>query len=536
MTGRKLAGGILGAAGLITVLTLASRAVGFVRWLVQSWTLGSTEAAQAYETANRIPNVLFEVAAGGALAGAVVPLLAMPLARELREDVDRTASALLGWTLAVLVPLAVVVELLAEPLAGLLLGGAAAGDATSRLTVTFLRIFALQIPLYGIGVVLSGVLQAQKKFFWPALAPLLSSSVVIGAYVAFGVLTDGRQDDPAALPTAAVAWVAWGTTAGVVAMSLCQLGPVLRSGVRLRPALRFPPGAGRRARHLAAAGIGALLSQQISVVVVLYLANAFGGTGTINVYGYAQAVYFLPYAVLAVPLSTAVFPRLSERAGTGDRAGFATMAAGSTRLVVAVALVGMALLVAVAPAATAIFSLRDDMPGMTVAITAFAPGIVGYALIFHVSRALYAVDRGHAAVAATATGWLVVALASVVGVLLLVPDGVDGPATLLALTAASSLGMTVAGLLLLLALRREARRLGGLTRTLAVGGVAALAGAFLGRIVVDAVLEAAGTGALGAITSAAAGGVLALAVPAGAVVLLDHDTWRLSRWAADAHE
>ncbi|MFC7406948.1 murein biosynthesis integral membrane protein MurJ [Georgenia alba] len=531
MTTRRVAGGILGAAGLITVVTLASRAVGFVRWLVQSWTLGSSEAAQAYETANRIPNVLFEVAAGGALAGAVVPLLAVPLAKHLREDVDRTASALLGWTLAVLVPLAVVVELLAVPLAGLLIGRDAPG-ATGDLTVTFLRVFALQIPLYGVGVVLSGILQAQHRFFWPAVAPLLSSTVVIGAYAAFGALSDGRQDDPAALPTAAVACVAWGTTAGVAAMALCQLAPVLRSGVRLRPRLRFPDGVGRRARQLAAAGVGALLAQQASVVVVLYLANAFGQTGTINVYGYAQAVYFLPYAVLAVPLSTAVFPRLSERAGAGDRAGFAAMAAGSSRLVLAVALAGAALLVAAAPAATAVFSLRDDMPGMTAGITAFAPGLVGYALVFHVSRALYAVDGGRAAVVCTATGWLVVSLASVAGVHLLAPDGGDGPATLLALAGASSLGMTVAGALLLRALRREAGPLGGLLRTLAVGVPAAAAGAWLGRVVVQAVLAGTGGGAGGAVVAAVAGCLLAVALPAGTIAALDRDTMRIGRWGA----
>jgi len=535
MSARRLAGGVLGAAGLITVLTLLSRAVGFVRWLVQSWTLGSSASAQAYETANRIPNVLFEVAAGGALAGAVVPLLAVPLAKHLRAEVDRTASALLTWTLTVLVPLAAAVALAARPVARALLGDDA-GAGVEDLTVTFLRIFAIQIPLYGVGVVLSGVLQAQKRFFWPAFAPLLSSLVVVTTYVVFGALAAGQQHDPAALPATAVAWLAWGTTAGVAAMSLCQLVPVLRTGVRLRPALRMPPGVGRRARHLAAAGLGALLAQQASVLVVLYLANVHGETGTINVYGYAQAVYFLPYAVLAVPLSTAVFPRLSERAGTGDRAGFARMAAGSTRLVAAASLVGLALLVAVAPAATAVFSLRDEMAGMTGAITWFAPGLLGYALIFHISRALYAVDNGRAAVVATATGWVVVSLASWALVALLAPGGGDGPATLTALAVGSSVGMTVAGVLLLAALRRAAGSgvLAGLGRTVLVGLVGAAGGAVVGRLCTDAVLTAAGSGPGGAILAAVAGAVVAVVVPGGAVTLLDRSTLRVGRWAGEA--
>ncbi|TRW45775.1 murein biosynthesis integral membrane protein MurJ [Georgenia yuyongxinii] len=530
----RVLGGVLGAAGLIAVVTLASRAVGFVRWLVQSWTLGASDAAMAYETANKVPNVLFEVAAGGALAGAVVPLLAVPLARHLRTEVDRTASALLTWALLVLVPLAALVAAAAGPVAGLLLPGGT-DPALRGLTTTFLRIFALQIPLYGVGVIFSGVLQAQKKFFWPAFAPLLSSLVVIVSYLAFGAVSQGRQDDPATLPLAAVAWLAWGTTAGVAAMSLCQLVPVLRAGVRPRPALRFPPGVARRAGRLAAAGIGALLAQQASVVVVLLLANTHGETGTINVYTYAQAVYFLPYAVLAVPLSTAVFPRLSERAGTGDRHGFAAMAAGSTRLVVAASLVGAALLVAVAPAATAVFSLRFEMAGMTQAITWFAPGIVGYALIFHLSRALYAVDHGRAAVLATATGWLVVSAASWAGVLLLAPDGGDGPATLTALGAGSSAGMVVAGVLLLWAVRRAGGpgALAGLSRTFAVGALPAVAGGLVGRWVATNLLDTLGAGLGGAVVAAVGGALPAGGLVAAAVLLLDRGTIRVGTWSRE---
>jgi putative peptidoglycan lipid II flippase len=247
-------------------------------------------------------------------------------------------------------------------------------------------------------------------------------------------------------------------------------------------------------------------------------------------------VYFLPYAVLAVPLSTAVFPRLSERAGTGDRAGFARMAAGSTRLVAAASLVGLALLVAVAPAATAVFSLRDEMAGMTGAITWFAPGLLGYALIFHISRALYAVDNGRAAVVATATGWVVVSLASWALVALLAPGGGDGPATLTALAVGSSVGMTVAGVLLLAALRRAAGSgvLAGLGRTVLVGLVGAAGGAVVGRLCTDAVLTAAGSGPGGAILAAVAGAVVAVAVPGGAVTLLDRGTLRVGRWAGEA--
>jgi putative peptidoglycan lipid II flippase len=512
-------GPVAGAAGMIAALTVLSRAVGFGRWFAQSATLADSATANAYASANLLPNVLFEVAAGGALAGTVVPLLAAPLARHLRADVDRTASALLSWTLLVLLPLGALVALLAGPIVGMLPDSAGSDAQTQHALGTyFLRVFALQIPLYGVGVVLTGVLQAQRKFFLPAVAPLASSLVVIGTYLAFGAMAGDLADSPERLPDAALAWLAWGTTVGVAAMSLPLLVPVLRSGVRLRPTLHFPPGAAVRARRLAAAGIGALLAQQASVVVVLVLARAGGVEGTITIFQYAQAVYFLPYAVLAVPVATAVFPRLAESAAQEDRSVFAAMSARSTRVVVLAACAGVALLVAGAPAATALFSLRGTMAGMTDAITAMAPGVVGYALVFHVARCLYAVDRGRAAVLATSAGWITVALASVVCVRLLAPDGGDGPGTLLGLALGQSVGMVVAGVALLRALRRATGALPGVGRTVLVAGAGAVAGALAGRAITDAVLGTTGAHLLGAVGAASLGclaaGVVVLAVAA----------------------
>lgn len=531
---RRVLGGVAGAAGMIAVITVLSRGVGFARWFVQSATLGDSATANAYATANMLPNVLFEVAAGGALAGAAVPLLAAPIANAMRRDVDRIASALLTWSLIVLVPLGLLIAVLAGPIVALLPDSVGSDVETQRTLATyFLRVFAVQIPLYGVGVVLTGVLQAQRRFFFPAIAPLASSLVVIAAYLGFGLMSQGLADDPARLQQSALSWLAWGTTLGVAAMSLPLLAPVLRSGVRLRPRIAMPPGVGRRARHLAIAGVGALLAQQVSVIVVIALARAGGVEGTLPIWQYAQAVYFLPYAVLAVPVATAVFPRLAERAGNQDRSGFATMAVGSTRAVVAVSLAGGAVLAAVAPAATAVFSLRGPMAGMTTAVAWLAPGVVGYALIFHVSRCLYAVDRGRLAVTATAAGWLTVSIAAAVLVRLWAPDGGDGPATLRALAAGTSLGMSVAGVALLVALRRVlgAGSLTGMWRTVLVASAGAVLGALAGRLVTDLVLAAITPILLAGILAAVAGAAAAGAVAVLVLRLGDRTALRVAGWS-----
>jgi putative peptidoglycan lipid II flippase len=519
---------------MIAVLTIFSRVVGFGRWLGQNYAVGDTAIGDAYATANTLPNVLFEVAAGGALAGAVVPLLAGPLAAHLRGDVDRIASALLTWAIAVLAPIAIAVAVFAEPIIAALPASPGLDDAALAAQVEagryFLVVFAPQIVLYGVGVVLTGVLQAQRKFFFPAFAPLLSSAVVIVAYLAFGATALDLQDSPDLLPAEALRWLAWGTTAGVAAMSLPLLVPVLRSGVRLRTTFRFPPGVALRARNLAAAGIGALLAQQLAVVVTLVLAKGAGPLGTYNVFQYSQAVYFLPYAVLAVPLATVVFPRLAARAAAADMAGYARIASWSTSAVTAVAVLGAGALVAAAPAVQVVFSElgRGGAAGMTATLTWMAPGLVGLALVFHVTRALYAVDRARAAVTATAAGWLTVVVASLIAIEALVPDGGDGPAALVALAVGSSVGMTLAGAALLVTLARVCGALPGFARTALVAAAGAVVGAAVGRWATVAVLDLAGSGVIAALLAGLLGASLAALSVGGAMVVGDRA--RLREW------
>lgn len=449
-------GASLGAkAGQVGTFTLASRLLGFLRWVVQAATVGSGAMAGAYSSANQIPNVFYEVVVGGALAGTVVPLLAGAIAHGQREKVRETASGLLGLTLAVLVPLALLMALFAEPLAQLLvtsdtrMGGDKAAivywGGSHQLVVAFLRMFALQIPLYGLGVVLTGVLQAYNRFTWPALAPIFSSLVVMLTYGIYGALIDAGHYAQAVLT------LGWGTTAGVAALSLPLLWPVHRLGLGLRARLRLPAGTFTQLRSLAGAGIAALIAQQISVLTVVAVARRYGSAGTIAIYQYTQAIYVLPYAVLAVPLATVVYPQLAARlAAKHVSRETKDLIANSTALVTLAACVGAGALMLGAPVAQQVFGLITTVDYMGAALVAFAPGLVGYALIYQLTRVLYVLDAARSAALATCLGWLVVAGAS-----WMFSANAKGPAVLVYLGAASSAGMSLAGVALALVLARR---------------------------------------------------------------------------------
>jgi putative peptidoglycan lipid II flippase len=505
---RAVGQGVAGAAVLISVLTLLARLAGFGRTLVFTNAVGPESTGDVYLAANTVPNIVFEVVAGGALASLVIPMLAGGIATGDRDQVRRTASALLGWALLILTPLAVVVALAAEPIARLLLGGD--NDAEVALAARFLVVFAPQVVLYGVGIVLAGVLQAHRRFAGPALAPLLSSLLVSAVYVVFAGIGGSRSVHGLTTPAELVLSV--GTTLGVVVLSLSLLVPLSRLRLGLRPALRFPVGVATRVRRLALAGVLTLAGQQAVAAVAIRLASD-GPQGTQVVYFAGMTLFLLPWAALAVPLATSAYPGLAERAEVGDESGYRSALAPAAVLTVVSAAVAAGVLIAVSGPMARVFLAGASGPTVAAlrnTIVAFAPGLVGYALVALLTRALYARGLWKAPTVCVVGGWLVAVAADVV-LSRSLPVADRG----LALGAGHSIGVTVAGIGLLVVVARAAGAdaLHGLARA----GVPALAGGALGAV---GGLYVAGL--LGAVPVPHAGALAAVGVGvvAAAVVLV----------------
>jgi len=477
---RRRVGGIGRAAVLIGSLTLLARVIGFGRQVVFAHTVQAGCLGTAYTTANMVPNIIYDIVMGGALTAVVVPVLAGP-ARGLaldREQVRQTSAALLSWTVLLLVPVSVVVAIAARPLVSVLLGAAPGcpRSAMVALGTRMLIVFAPQILLYGLAVVLYGILQAHRKFAAPALAPVVSSLIVIGSYFWFAAVARGSQDLGHPVPDLAWIVLAAGTTAGVAALVATPAVPVTRLRLRLRPRLRFPAGVGGRVRVLAVAGIVTLVAQDASVAVVIVLANSHGGDGTLVLYSFAWAVFFLPYAVLAVPIATSAFPELSARADTFD----ATTAA-TTRAVTVASWLGAAGMAGACIPLARIFQSHlgqaSEARQLAIALAAFAPGLVGYGLTANLSRVLYADGRSRASALAVSAGWLLVILAD----LLIVPF-VPRSQVVPWLGVGTTIGLTASGAALLVLVRRYRgpRVLRGCARAGLSGLLGALAGTAAG--------------------------------------------------------
>lgn len=482
----RVGAGVGRAAVVIGTFTVLSRVIGFGRQLVFTHTVGASCLGTAYTTANQVPNIIYDVVLGGALTSLMVPLLAGPAAGSPADPQDaaatsRISSALLTWTVLILAPASAVVALLAEPVVRLLVPAAPHGCSHVNVVAVAARmlvVLAPQILLYGLAVVLYGILQAHRRFAGPALAPVLSSLVVIAVYLAFVPLGRAHVNHLGRLSGSAQLMLSLGTTAGVAALVVTVAPAALRLRLRLRPALRFPPGVAARASGLAAVGISSLIAQDLSAVVVIRLANGFGGHGALVLYGSAWQAFLVPYAVLAVPIAISVFPELATERGEQ----FEARAASSTRAVLLASCLGAALLAGTAYplAATFITHNAAQVGQVARALLAFAPGLIGFGLMAGLSRVLLAAGQHLLAGSWMVTAWLIVIAVDVLAV-----QFVPTRWVVATLGAGTTAGLTAGGLGLLAAVRRAAGpgALAGTGRAAVTGLAGAAAGALAGLAV-----------------------------------------------------
>ncbi|MEW6881904.1 murein biosynthesis integral membrane protein MurJ [Trueperella pyogenes] len=497
-------------------LTLLSRVFGLVRKLAQSWALSDSPIATAYDTANTVPNVLFEVAAGGALAGAVIPILSRFLKVGDKRLAAQAAGALMTWILSVGMALALVVSVTASPIISVLLADAA--PEMRNLAALLLRIFAAQIPLYGLSVVATGILHSHGHFFWPALSPLLSSVSVSAMFLWYSTWVEPFAD-PAALTLAEVALLGGGTTLGVVLFAIPQLLIASRF-VRLRPTFTFPPGVGALTLRLGAAGLATLAAQQVAIIAIMIVANSAGDVGTYAAFNYAYAIFMVPYAVLAVPIATVTFPRISAATGQART----HVVAQSTRLVLAMGMVSAALLIVLASPAKIVLEVGRDIAGLETAMQAMAIGAVGMSLLYHGVRVLYGCGQARRVIAANSFGWGTVVGGLVVSALL----GISGRiSTLMAVGISISVGLSVGAVAVLVMMFRSLgpQSVAGIARTGVTLLPVLVAAGLAARFLVGWILDAGGSTILAAIGAAVVGGVVVIGAAGAALYAADRQAF-----------
>jgi peptidoglycan biosynthesis protein MviN/MurJ (putative lipid II flippase) len=517
----NVARGIARGALIVAVLTAFSRVLGLVRTVVFAKTVGAGCLGTAYVTANQVPNLIVELAIGGALSSAMVPVLARSAKRaavdpRAKAHVEQTSSALLTWSVVILLPVTVIIAAVAGPVSQALNPvnpNAACSHADMINATSFMLVaFAPQIMLYGFSVVLFGLLQAYRKFGATSLAPVIGNVVTITAFLVFASVDHNAP--LASTPLTAMLVLSIGTTLNIGMLVIVALPATWRLHLRWRLTLKFPSGVVRRASGLALVGLLEFVAADIYSVVTIDLANGHGNTGALVLVNYGNLVFTAICSVLPLAIVISAFPVLSATEGEA----FDRTSAGSNRAVMLLSLLSTAVMIAVAlPAAHVLTQKSDQVAPLAESFLLFAPGVAGFAIVTNLSRVLFALGKLKVAAIGLVAQQLLPAALSFPMVLLAPPHLAVG-----ALALASSIGQLATAIPMVAATRRlrGPAAVAGIGHATLAGIAAAAAGAAAGLAIAlvmptgGAIYEAC-AGAVATILAVAVFGAVAFALDKG---------------------
>lgn len=506
------------AAAGVGAITAISRLVGFGRVLVVAAVLGTTYLGNAFQSANSVSNVLFELVAAGALSAVLVPAFVDLLDAGDQHGAEEVAGGVLGVAVAGLGAVALVGMALSPLLARLLTLGVPADVAASqRALVGFLLLFFLpQVVLYAGGTVATGVLHAKRRFLVVAAAPMANTAVMVVALLAFRALTGA--DAGLDLTVGERLVLAAAGTGGVVAFTGVLMVACRATGFALRPRLRRRDP--RVAHVLRQAGWGVVLHTSAGVLLGGAILAGAAVEGGVVAYQVAWVFFLAPFAIFSQPIQTAILPELVVEAREPDQVRFATSVRWAVERIALPVLPISAAMVALAGPAMRVVSVGRAADGdgpqlIAVAVASLAVGLFPYGVFLLLARAWYAVGDsrtpGQVALVVAAVG---------AGLMAVGAPLTDGAARIAVLGLAHSAAHVVGAAVL-------ARKLAGRTSRPPVSslvGVLALATALLGAVLwagSQAVLPATPTRLQDASVCVAAvalgGAALALAYRAGGI-------------------
>jgi putative peptidoglycan lipid II flippase len=299
------------AAGVISAFTLLSRILGLVREQVFAALLGAGFYADAFNTAFRIPNLLRDLFAEGALSAAFVPTYARALAEGGKSRAHQVASRLLTLLAVVLGALMVIAFVFAEPLVQALAPGFEKVPGKLATTMNLTRLMLPFLPLVSFAAVTMGMLNAEERYTMPAVAPAMFNLVTIGwAAMLWALGFDSAQ--------VATGW-AVGTLLGGAAQFLIQVPPLWKEGWRLRPEWAPADPAIRSIGSLMAPATVGLAAVQVNIFVSTIFASH--EPGAVSWLQYAFRILYLPIGVFGVAVGTIATTGLARRAAAGDMDG-----------------------------------------------------------------------------------------------------------------------------------------------------------------------------------------------------------------------
>lgn len=383
------------SASLAGIATLTSRILGVVRESVLAAYFGAGNDYDAYLVAFRIPTLMRDLFAEGAMSAAFVPTFTRYLTLHGKAAAWRLGNNVINALLAVIGALVVIAWIFATPLVSWFAPHFAAVPGKLELTILLARIMAPFLMLVAIAAAAMGMLNSLRHYFRPALSPAMFNVASILCTVALVPLMP-RLGWPRIVAPAI------GVLVGGLGQIALQWRPLRGEGFHYAAQLDFKDPGMRQMLLLMGPGTLGLAATQINLLVNTQIAAA-QGPGAVSWLSYAFRVMYLPIGLFGVSIATAVLPTVSRHLAGEDRAAVGVTITRGMALMLVVnipATVGLMLLAQ--PIVRLLYERGQFLPDATLAtataLRLYAVGLIGYSTARIASPMFYAVGRSRVAV------------------------------------------------------------------------------------------------------------------------------------------
>mgnify|MGYP000915654690 CR=1 FL=1 len=432
---------------LLVVCFAADKVLAILRQLIIAWQFGLSDELDIFNIANNLPDMLFILISGGAMAMVVIPVLTDVIEKKTIADSWRVFSTILNLTFAASFFLAALIWIFAEPIVTSEFGIAPGfGPAARTSVIRLMRLNLISTLIFSVSGLFMGALQANRRFLLPAVAPLFYNlGQIFGAVVL--APEAGFSLGSASLPALGLGidGLAYGVIIGAVMYSLIQLPGLLRLGFRWSPRFELRDENVRRMLRIFVPRVLTVFFVQLIFIFRDNFASRLQ-PGAVSALSYSYMFQQLPETLIGTALGTALLPSLSLFISERDAERFAAAFSKTVRLIIALTF-GIAVIMSVGLAPVVAFALKLDgeTTGMFMwTLTGFLAGLTGHCLLEVANRSFYAQQDAASPFFATVLNFgLFIAL----GYLLSRTIGVAG------ISFSDSLAFTVQALVLIIWLR-----------------------------------------------------------------------------------
>ncbi|HTH01724.1 MAG TPA: murein biosynthesis integral membrane protein MurJ [Vicinamibacterales bacterium] len=377
------------SAGLISVATMASRVLGVAREMVLAAFFGASGGIEmdAFNVAFRIPNLLRDLFAEGAMTAAFVPTFTRTLTTEGREAAWRLGNLVINALLVITGFIVLIGIVFAAPITHAFAPWFADTPGKLELTTELTRIMLPFLATVAVAVAMMGMLNSLRRFFIPAFSPaMFNVATILCAFTLVPVMPR--------VGLRPIVAIALGTILGGIGQIALQW-PVLRGeGFRYQPIIDFKDPKLLEVLRLMGPGTLGLAAVQINVFVNTYLATS-QQQGSVSWLNYAFRLMYLPIGLFGVSIATAALPEIARRANEGDTAGMQRTISSALRMMLMLnvpATIG--LIVLSEPIVALLLERGNFRPYDTMATAAalifYSPGLLGYSAVKIASPSFYA--------------------------------------------------------------------------------------------------------------------------------------------------